>query len=173
MGADHSGAEQSGARQPSAGDDFFEQVPLEDGWMSWDLRDETRFNNFIQPLKVRIEDPTPDGRPRARVRMMTQHKHSNLGDNVHGAVILALMDVSLFGSMRTLGSIDGARSVTLDLSSQFVGAGRVGEAMDAVVELVRETGRLIFLRGLVVQGPDDAHIVASFSGTVRKINEKR
>lgn len=152
---------------------FFINEPLGDGWISWNLRDESRFNSFIQPLKVRMEPPTEDGRPRARVRMMTQHKHSNLGDNVHGAVILALMDVSLFGSMRALGSIDGAQSVTLDLSSQFVGAGRVGEHMDAVVELVRETGRLIFLRGLVVQGENDEHIVASFSGTVRKINEKR
>ena len=152
---------------------FFINEPLGDGWISWNLRDESRFNGFIQPLKVRMEAPTEDGRPRARVRMMTEHKHSNLGDNVHGAVILALMDVSLFGSMRALGSIDGAQSVTLDLTSQFVGGGRVGEHMDAVVELIRETGRLIFLRGLVVQGENDEHIVASFSGTVRKINEKR
>lgn len=153
--------------------EYFDLKILEDGWVSWNLRDETRFNAFIQPLKVRIEDSTPDGRPRARVRMMAQHKHSNLGNNVHGAVILSLMDVALFGSMRTLGCIDGARSVTLDLSSQFVGAGRVGEHLDAVVELVRETGRLIFLRGLVVQGEADEHIVATFSGTVRKMNEKR
>lgn len=153
--------------------DYFDHQDLGDGWIAWNLRDETRFNNFIQPLMVRVEEPTPDGRPRARVRMQTQHKHSNLGDNVHGAVILALMDVALFGSMRALGSIDGAQSVTLDLSSQFVGAGRVGEHMDAIVEMVRETGRLIFLRGLVVQGAADDHIVASFNGTVRKINEKR
>jgi acyl-coenzyme A thioesterase PaaI-like protein len=153
--------------------DLFDHRDLGDGWTAWNLRDETRFNNFIQPLMVRVEEPTADGRPRARVRMVTQRKHSNLGDNVHGAVILALMDVALFGSMRALGSIDGAQSVTLDLSSQFVGAGRVGEPMDAIVELVRETGRLIFLRGLVVQGAADDHIVASFSGTVRKINEKR
>jgi acyl-coenzyme A thioesterase PaaI-like protein len=151
----------------------FHNEPLGDGWTSWDLKDETRFNSFIQPLKVRMEPPTEDGRPRARVRMMTQQKHSNLINNVHGAVILALMDVSLFGSMRALGSIDGAQSVTLDLSSQFVGGGRVGEHMDAVVELIRETGRLIFLRGLIVQGENDEHMVASFSGTVRKINEKR
>lgn len=153
--------------------EFFEHRDMGDGWTSWNLRDDTRFNNFIQPLMVRVEEPTSDGRPRARVRMMTQRKHSNLGDNVHGGVILSLMDVALFGSMRALGSIDGAQSVTLDLSSQFVGAGRVGEHMDAIVELVRETGRLIFLRGLVVQGSADEHIVASFSGTVRKINEKR
>jgi len=62
--------------------------------------------------------------------------------------------------------------VTLDLSTQFVGAGRVGEPLDAVVELVRETGRLIFLRGLVVQGEGDSHIVLSFAGTIRKASGK-
>lgn len=149
----------------------FHNQDLGDGWKSWVLKDSSRFNNFIEPLAVRIEPPTDDGRPRARVRMHPTQKHSNLGDNVHGAVILALMDVSLFGSMRALGSIDGAQSVTLDLSSQFVGGGRVNEPMDAVVELVRETGRLIFIRGLVVQGDKDEHIVASFTGTVRKIKE--
>lgn len=153
--------------------DFFRSEDLGDGWKSWCLNDDTRFNSFIEPLAVRVEAPTQDGRPRARVRMHPRHKHSNLGGNVHGAVILSLIDVSLFGSMRTLGSIDGAQSVTLDLSSQFVGGGRVDEPLDAVVELVRETGRLIFLRGLIVQGEMDDHIVASFTGTVRKINEIR
>jgi hypothetical protein len=41
-----------------------------------------------------------------------------------------------------------------------------------VVEQVRETGRLIFLRGLVVQGPGDEHIVLSFAGTIRKASRK-
>ena len=41
-------------------------------------------------------------------------------------------------------------------------------ALDAVVEVLRETGRLMFLRGQVVQGEDDDHIVAAFSGLIRK-----
>ena len=42
--------------------------------------------------------------------------------------------------------------------------------IDAVVEVLRETGRLGFLRGLVVQAPTDASetLVASFSATIRK-----
>ena len=62
--------------------------------------------------------------------------------------------------------------MTLDLSTQFVGGGRLDEPLDAVVEQVRETGRLIFLRGLVVQGPGDEHIVLSFAGTIRKASRK-
>ncbi len=55
--------------------------------------------------------------------------------------------------------------MTLDLSTQFIGGGRIGEPIEAQVELLRETGRLLFLRGLVVQ---DEEKIASFSATIRK-----
>ncbi|MHA4838584.1 PaaI family thioesterase [Sphingopyxis sp. MSC1_008] len=152
--------------------DHFSAETLEDGWVSWNLKDPSRFNAFIEPLTVRVEPPTADGRPCARVRMLPERKHSNLGDNVHGAVTLALVDIALFAASHQFGSLNAGHSVTLDLSTQFVGAGRVGEPLDAVVELVRETGRLIFLRGLVVQGEGDSHIVLSFAGTIRKASAK-
>ena len=153
--------------------DHFSAEALEDGWLSWNLRDPSRFNSFIEPLSVRAEPPTSDGRPCARVRMLPTRKHSNLGDNVHGAVTLALVDIALFAASHQFGSLNAGHSVTLDLSTQFVGAGRLGEPLDAVVELVRETGRLIFLRGLVVQGEGDEHIVLSFAGTIRKASKDR
>ncbi|PKP96294.1 MAG: PaaI family thioesterase [Alphaproteobacteria bacterium HGW-Alphaproteobacteria-13] len=156
-----------GIEEPKRRENFSVEE-LTDGWVSWNLSDPGRFNSFIEPLTVRLESPTPDGRPRARVRMLPQQRHSNLGNNVHGAVTLALVDVSLFAAAHQFGSLDAGHSVTLDLSSQFVGGGRIGEPLDAMVELVRETGRLIFLRGLVVQGEDDSHIVLSFAATIRK-----
>jgi len=152
--------------------DNFSAEEVGDGWVSWNLKDPSRFNSFIEPLSVRVEAPAPDGRPRARVRMLPERKHSNLGDNVHGAVTLALVDIALFAASHQFGSLDAGHSVTLDLSTQFVGAGRIGEPMDAIVELVRETGRLIFLRGLVVQGAADEHIVLSFAGTIRKASKR-
>ncbi len=48
--------------------EYFSAEELDGGWISWDLKDPTRFNSFIEPLTVRVELPTPDGRPRARVR---------------------------------------------------------------------------------------------------------
>ena len=57
------------------------------------------------------------------------------------------------------------RSVTVDLQTQFIGAGDAERPLDSVVEVLRETRRLAFLRGLVVQDDD---LVASFAGTVRK-----
>jgi acyl-coenzyme A thioesterase PaaI-like protein len=153
--------------------DHFSAEALDDGWLSWDLKDTSRFNSFIEPLTVRVEPLTADGRPCARVRMIPERKHSNLGDNVHGAVTLALVDIALFAASHQFGSLNAGHSVTLDLSTQFVGAGRLGEPLDAVVELVRETGRLIFLRGLVVQGAADEHIVLTFAGTIRKASKDR
>ena len=161
-----------GIEEPERRRDNFSAEELEGGWTSWNLKDPSRFNAFIEPLAVRPERPTEDGRPRARVRMHPERKHSNLGDNVHGAVTLALVDIALFAASHQFGSLDAGHSVTLDLSTQFVGAGRIGEPLDAVVELVRETGRLIFLRGLVVQGEGDGHIVLTFAGTIRKASRK-
>ena len=57
--------------------------------------------------------------------------------------------------------------MTLDLNTQFIGGGRIGEPIEAQVECLKETGRLLFLRGLVVQG-DDGMKIAAFSGTIRK-----
>ena len=160
-----------GIEEPKRRENFSAEE-LTDGWISWNLKDKDRFNAFIEPLAVRSENPTGDGRPCARVRMHPERRHSNLGDNVHGAVSLALVDVALFSASHQFGSLEAGHSVTLDLSTQFVGAGRVGEPLDAIVELVRETGRLIFLRGLVVQGEGDSHIVLTFAGTIRKASRK-
>jgi acyl-coenzyme A thioesterase PaaI-like protein len=153
--------------------EHFDAETLDGDWVSWNLKDQSRFNAFLEPLAVRQETPTADGRPRARVRMVPTRKHSNLGDNVHGAVTLALVDVALFAASHQFGSLNAGHSVTLDLSTQFVGAGLLDEPLDAVVEQVRETGRLIFLRGLVVQGDDDNHIVLTFAGTIRKASKDR
>ncbi|MBB3860533.1 uncharacterized protein (TIGR00369 family) [Novosphingobium hassiacum] len=145
----------------------FEYGPAEDhpGWFNWNLTDQTRFNaQTMGRLLTRIEQRA-DGGQVARLRMFPERRHSNLLDVVHGGVTLALIDIAMFAAMRTLLDGDAGGSVTLDLSTQFIGAGRLGEPLDAVVEVLRETGRLVFLRGLVVQGDDT---IAAFNGTIRK-----
>lgn len=135
------------------------------GWFTWNLTDDTRFNAQAMGRMITRTEARPDGSKAARLRMFPERRHSNLLDAVHGGVTLALIDISLFAAMRTLLEGDAAGSVTLDLSTQFIGAGRLGEPLDAVVEVLRETGRLVFLRGLVVQGDDT---IAAFNGTIRK-----
>ncbi|MCU0728725.1 MAG: PaaI family thioesterase [Sphingopyxis sp.] len=148
--------------------EHFHDHPLSDGWIAWNLKDDTRYNALIEPLQVRREADTADGRPTARLRMVPGRQHSNLGNAVHGGITLGLVDIALFASCHQFGVLNVGPSVTLNLDTQFIGAGRIDEPLDAVTELVRETGRLVFLRGLVVQGHADQHIVASYTGTIRK-----
>ena len=143
---------------------IYEPDPDNPGWHRWELADDTRFNaQTMGRMLVRRE-----GDRTCRVRMFPERKHSNLLDMVHGAVTLALVDIALFAAMRTLLDGNAGGSVTLELSSQFIGAGALGEPLDAVVEVMRETKRLVFMRGTVVQGEADERLVASFSGIVRK-----
>jgi uncharacterized protein (TIGR00369 family) len=129
------------------------------GWHSWRLKDASRYNGFLGKLIVRLEDG------KARVRMFPERVHSNLQDAIHGGTTLGFIDVSLFAASRMFGLIEAGTAVTLDLSTQFIGSGRMGEPLDAEVELLRETRRLIFMRGLIVQ--EDVK-VAAFAGTIRK-----
>jgi uncharacterized protein (TIGR00369 family) len=135
------------------------------GWHTWDLADPSRFNaQTMGPMLVRTET-LPDGTAAVRLRMIPERRHSNLLDAVHGAVTLALIDISLFAAVRLLLGGDAMGSVTLDLSTQFIGAGHIGQPLDAVAQVLRETRRLVFVRGTIEQ---QGHLVAAYHGTVRK-----
>ena len=112
-----------------------EPDPENPGWHTWQLTDSTRFNSWMFPkLLVRSD---PDGK--ARLRMFPEHRHTNLADNIHGGTVLSLIDIGLFACSRMLGIIEAGTAVTLDLSAQFIGAGKPGEPCDAVTELLKET----------------------------------
>jgi acyl-coenzyme A thioesterase PaaI-like protein len=137
--------------------------PDHPGWWTWEAKRDTRFNTVIGKLLVR-----EDGPGKASCRMFPEERHANLGDMVHGGAILTFIDMALFAGGRLAGA-NVNRAVTLDLSTRFLGPGRIGVPMDAEIELLRETGRLIFLAGRVVQ---DGELIASFSGALRKFSRK-
>ena len=142
----------------------YREHPDHPGWHTWNLRDPTRFNPVVMgDMLVRTEGE------KCRLRMFPERKHTNLQEMIHGAVTLSLIDISLFAAMRTLTGGDAGPAVTLELSTQFIGAGKPDQPLDAVVEVLRETGRLLFLRGEVVQ---DDHLVAGFTALVRKASRK-
>ena len=143
---------------------LYDDDPAEPGWKRWQFRDPTRFNAFLEPLHVRVDDGV------ARVRMLPRREHSNMRDAVHGGALLGFIDVAMFAGSRGLGVLGAGGAVTLDLSTQFIGAGKWGAPLEAKVELLRETGRLLFLRGLVEQ--EGEPIIASFTGTLRKMGER-
>jgi uncharacterized protein (TIGR00369 family) len=139
--------------------------PDHPGWLSWQMNDASRYNGTVLgKMLVRSE-----GAGKARLRMFPGHTHSNLSNAIHGGVTLGFIDVAMFGASRMFGLIEAGTAVTLDLSVQFIGAGVIGKPLDAEVELLKETGRLLFMRGLVVQGENR---VAAFSGTIRKPSKR-
>ncbi len=139
-----------------------EPDPDHPGWHTWDLVDRDRFNPVVMgKMLVRR-----DGERSARVRMVdTLTMHANLHGNIHGAVTLGLIDIAMFATVYGVIGEDVAGSVTLDLTTQFVGRGRIGQPLDVVSEVMKETGRLIFIRGTAVQ---DENLIATYMGTLRK-----
>ena len=138
----------------------FDDDPELPGWKRWSINDPTRFNAVFGPLSVRIEDGI------ARVRIVPRPTHANLRDNVHGGALLAFIDMAIFAAARSFGVVVAGTAATLDLATQFIAGAPIADgAIEARVELLRETGRLLFMRGLIVQGET---VIASFTATIRK-----
>ncbi len=132
------------------------------GFHTWDLKEPGLYNDLLGPLYIRRLDSGL-----AQMRMVPGRQHGNLDNAVHGGTILGFIDIALFGGAHLYGLNIAGNSSTIELQTQFIGGGIVGEALDCDVELLRETRRLIFLRGIVHQR-DGSHLVASFSGIIRK-----
>ena len=137
--------------------------PDHPGWWSWTVKVDDRFNRVLGRLLVRENGPG-----RGLCRMFPDESHTNLGGMLHGGAILTFIDMALFAGGRVAGA-EVNHAVTLDLSTRFLSPGRPGIALDAEVELLRETGRLVFLDGRVTQ---EGELVASFTGALRKASRK-
>ena len=136
--------------------------PDHPGWWSWDIADDGKFHAVVGKLLVRA-----DGEGRAVCRMFPESCHSNLGDMVHGGALLTFIDMALFAGGRLAGA-NVIRAVTLDLGTRFLSRGRIGVPLDAEVELLRETKRLAFFAGRVVQ---EGELIAHFTGALRKASQ--
>src|ERR1044072_800502 len=133
--------------------------PDHPGWWTWEVAAADRFNGVIGKLLVRADAPG-----RATCRMFPEERHANLGDMVHGGALLTFIDMALFAGGRLAGA-NVIRAVTLDLSTRFLARGRSGVPLDAEVELLRDTRRLVSLPGRVVRG---GGLAPPFGGPLRK-----
>lgn len=129
----------------------------------WELRPASEIGRFLDifgAIRVRAD---PDGK--ARCRVMPEPRHRNINDTVHGGFTLALIDQALFMGPRALGIEGSVGGVTIDTATQFFGSLAIDSPIDLVVEVLRETGRLVFVRGVIEQ---DGVAAVAFSGTIRK-----
>ena len=143
-------------------EEHFRFAPADDlpGWMTWDHVGPARFNAVFGPLRVRAERPG-----QSRVRMLPTPAHSNFFDQIHGGAMLAFMDLVMYPACAVQPDLRIGRASTIDLSAQFMRGARIDLATDAVVDILRETGRFVFVRGLVEQAGE---VCAAFAGTIRK-----
>ena len=142
----------------------FAPDPDSPGWQLRPAIATGRFVDLFGEMRVRIEAPD-----RARLRVMPEERHRNIGEAAHGGFLLALIDQSYFVVPAALGIAGALGGVTIDSATQFVSPVAIGKPVDAVVEVLRETGRMIFLRGLIEQ---DGVRALAFSGTIRKASQR-
>ena len=96
---------------------------------------------------------------------MPGRRHTNISGHVHGGFMLAFVDQAIFCGPFLCGRMPPGGSVTLSASTTFIAPALPDVALDAVVDIAGESGRMMFLRGLMEQ---DGRTVAQFDATLRK-----
>jgi uncharacterized protein (TIGR00369 family) len=98
----------------------------------------------------------------------TDSSHLNGNGALHGGFLMSFADMALYAAAAP--SLVDFTAVTVTCNTEFLGAGEAGRPLVAQMELLKETGKMIFLRGMVSQ---DGRAVIAFSGTLRKVPRKR
>lgn len=129
------------------------------GWRTWTRE---TFDVRSGPFYHRKE---ADGTMRCAFRV--ERKHLNGLDIVHGGCLVTFADHALFVFAHD--QLRGGPSVTVSLNSEFVGAAREGDLIEAKGEVIKAGGSMIFVRGLLVSGDQP---LLNFSGTIKKIKPK-
>jgi len=129
------------------------------GWARWVRDTDGRFGSVLGELYMREDDDQS-----VRILIETERRHSNVLGYLHGGFIMSFIDVAMFGIIHR--QLQTSSAVTLSCATDFLAAGEVGKPLEATGELLKETGRMLFVRGLVRQ---DGQNIASFTGTLRKV----
>ena len=135
------------------------------GWLEWVEPAEGNFLSILGPLYSRRE-----GDRRAIVELEPRPEHRNRLGSLHGGLLAAFADHAYFSAMVAMGRPAQAGAVTVDLSMQYLAAGSADAPLRAEVDLLGETGRLLFLRLVLSQ---HGQPVAASTATLRKAPEER
>lgn len=133
-----------------------------DGWLWLGATKPGRFIDIYEKARFRREGEL------VRSRTETGLQHANLFGNINGGFILAYVDLVI--SIAPLVKISGKwpRMVTMSASTNFLAPAHPGVPLDAVTEIVAETGSTMWLRGFVEQ---EGRRVSSFEGVMRKVRD--
>lgn len=129
------------------------------GWHLWRRTPDGRFASLLGDFYFR---QTAAGA--VECRMATDRRHSNGLGYLHGGFIMSFIDMAMFAFIYR--QLETSAAVTLSCATDFLSAGIVGKPIEASGEILKETGKMLFVRGLITQ---DGINVGSFTGTMRKI----
>jgi acyl-coenzyme A thioesterase PaaI-like protein len=130
-----------------------------DGWTSMEVEG---FSGVVGPLWVN------DTNEELNVGFLSNESHANrhMG-TVHGGLMMTFADIALgYAVVRMLGA---PRCATVQLQMQFVASPQVDEFISCRPEIVRRTGGMVFVRGLLMEGD---RIVANADGIWKILQPK-
>ena len=131
-------------------------MALPAGYSKYEYHD--AFEELVGPLGYKAEGDTISFAFRADAR------HRNTGNTIHGGMLMTFADFAL--CLTAVWNQRGERCVTVSLNSEFVAAGREGDLIESVCEVVRRTRSLTFVRGTLFVGD---RTLLNFSGIVKRI----
>jgi uncharacterized protein (TIGR00369 family) len=139
------------------------------GWKAWHARPEGRFVDGLGDVYYR-DAPAPGGGPGILTAIETARRHANGLGFLHGGFLMAFVDVTMFATIRHM--LDTQAGVTLQCSTDFLGPGHIGKALEGRGHIVRETGKMVWVAGTLTQD-DGAHLVCQWHGLLRKVPRTR
>lgn len=134
------------------------------GWRAWHARPEGRFVDGLGDVFYRLDIPV------VRTAIETARKHANGLGYLHGGFLMAFVDVAMMATARA--ALEQGAAVTLNSSVDFLSPGTVGEPLEAAGRIVKETGRLIWVAGMLSQNSGKAEI-CQWHGMLRKVSRRK
>ncbi len=130
-----------------------------EGWTAFGAEG---FSSYLAPYWVRGGNSEPE------IGFIVDSRHANIHmGSLHGGALMTFADLGLgYGVGRALG---GSNCSTAQLQLQFVAVAKIGEFVSCKPEIVRQTTRLIFVRGLIRAGE---RTIASADGIWKVFEEK-
>ena len=132
--------------------------PAAHGWSP--IENDQMPANLGTPWRKRVGDAW-------RYGLQTRPDHANPAGAVHGGVMVAFADHTLGCYVEE--SAQGAPNVTIQLNTHFLHAVEPGAFLELRGEITRETGSLVFVRGLIAVGTQDVVALDGIWRVFRKL----
>ena len=129
------------------------------GWYHWS---HDPFENGAGPFFMRR-----DGEGRFVSAFRAEQRHMNGAGFMHGGCLMTFADFALFAIATD--ELRGDMAVTMNLSSDFLGAVQPGALVEARGEVTRGGGKTIFVRGMIT---GDGKPALSFTGIIRRLGKR-